>query len=177
MSRSKTASPSISEMREFASFGADEQAFITRALDVFMGRGDAFKDWTKDGSATSASAIRGQYLAYRELRTLRGSVPATDSLDGVAPFIGALVRIAAQDLAAEQLASFSAFRFLYERMLGADARTYLPAAFVGAAALPQVRPDRRRILLQSLSEAAATAPAWSAREPAFYPERIEAEVD
>jgi hypothetical protein len=40
-----------------------------------------------------------------------------------------------------------------------------------------VRPDRRRILLQSLSEAAATAPAWSAREPAFYPERIEAEVD
>lgn len=173
MSRSKTASPSISEMREFASFAADEQAYITRALDVFMGRGDAFKDW----SGTSASAIRGQYLAYRELRTLSGSIPATDSLDGVAPFIGALVRIAAQDLAAEQLASFSAFRFLYERMLGADARPYLPAAFVGAAALPQVRPDRRRILLQSLSEAAATAPAWSAREPAFYPERIEAEVD
>lgn len=172
MARSKTASPSICEMREFASFGADEQAYITRSLDVFMGRGDAFKDW----SGTSPAAIRGQYLAYRELRTLKSAVPAIDSLDKVAPFIGALLRIAAQDLAAEQLASFSAFRFLYERLLGAEARPYLPAAFVGAAALPQIRPERRRVLLQSLSEAAATAPAWSPREPAFYPERIEDEA-
>jgi hypothetical protein len=172
MARSKTASPSICEMREFASFGADEQAYITRSLDVFMGRGDAFKDW----SGASPSAIRGQYLSYRELRTLKSAVPAIDSLDKVAPFIGALVRIAAQDLAAEQLASFSAFRFLYERLLGAQARPYLPSAFVGAAALPQIRPERRRGLLQSLSEAAATAPAWSPREPVFYPERIEDEA-
>ncbi len=171
MARSKTASPSISEMREFASFSGDEQAYITRSLDVFMGRGDAFKDW----SGTSPAAIRSQYIAYRELRGLRASIPATDVLDGMAPFIGALVRISAQDLAAEQLGSFSAFRFLYERLLGAEARPYLPAAFVGAAALPQVRPERRRALLQSLSEAAATAPAWSPREPAFYPERIEDE--
>ncbi len=173
MARSKTASPSICEMREFASFGAGEQAYITRSLDVFLSRGDAFKDW----SETSPSAIRSQYLAYRELRALRSVVPATDALDGVAGFIGVLVRIAAQDLAAEQLGSFSAFRFLYERMLGAAARPYLPAAFVGAAALPQIRPERRRMLLQSLSEAAATAPAWSPREPAFYPERIEDEVE
>ncbi len=173
MARSKTASPSISEMREFASFSGEEQAYITRSLDVFMGRGDAFKDWS--GPNVSPSAIRGQYIAYRELRGLRANIPATDSLDGMAPFIGALVRIGAQDLAQEKLESFCAFRFLYERLLGAEARPYLPAAFVGAAALPQVRPERRRALLQSLSEAAATAPAWSLREPAFYPERIEDE--
>ena len=53
---------------------------------------------------------------------------------------------------------------------------WLPAAFCAAAALPQIRPARRKMLLQSLSEAAATAPGWSDREPCFYPERVEAEA-
>jgi serine/threonine protein kinase len=81
-----------------------------------------------------------------------------------------------QDLAQEQIDSFSAYRFLYERLLGARARPWLPAAFCGAAALPQIRPARRKMLLQSLSEAAATAPGWSEREPCFYPEKVEAEA-
>ena len=93
-------------------------------------------------------------------------------MDGVGDFLGPLVRITAQDLAQERLDSFSAYRFLYERLLGGRVRPFLPAAFCGAAALPQIRPDRRKMLLQSLSEAAATAPAWSTREPAFYPERM-----
>lgn len=174
MARSQTTSPSICEMREFASFSAAEQRFITRSLDVFMGRGDAFKCWA--GETGGVSAIRGQYIAYRELRALYGAIPSTTALDGVADFIGALVRISAQDLALEQLDSFSAYRFLYERMLGAAARPFLPAAFCAAAALPQIRPERRKMLLQSLSEAAATAPAWSDRQPAFFPERIEDEA-
>lgn len=174
MPRSQTASLSISEMREFAGFTASEQAFITRSLDVFMGRGDAFKDWVSEGG--SSATIRAQYIAYRELRALRQSLPATLGFDGLAQYIGPMVRIAAQDLVQDQIASFSAFRFLYERMLGAAARPFLPAVFCAAAALPQVRPCRRKMLLQSLSEAAATAPGWSEREPAFFPERIEDEA-
>lgn len=174
MAESKTSSLTISELREFAGFTADEQLFIERSLDIFMGRGDAFKAWGMDG-ATNAS-IRAQYLSYRELRGLRSTIPSETGLDGIAPFIGAMVRIAAQDLAQEKISCFSAFRFLYERLMGADARPFLPAAFCAAAALPQIRPERRKILLQSLSESAATAPAWSTREPAFYPERIEDEV-
>ena len=50
------------------------------------------------------------------------------------------------------------------------------AAFCGAAALPQIRPNRRKHLLQSISEAAATAPGWSQREPSFYPEWVEKEA-
>jgi len=65
----------------------------------------------------------------------------------------------------EKIASFSAFRFLYERLLGADVRPLLPSVFCSAAALPQIRPNQRKVLLQSLSEAAATAPGWSTREP------------
>jgi hypothetical protein len=34
-------------------------------------------------------------------------------------------------------------------------------------------PDRRRTLLQSISESAATAPGWSTREPVFWPEWVE----
>jgi len=169
---SSGSSATIAELREFASFDADERAFIERSLDVALGRGDAFKLWSR--KPADHAAIRQQYLAYRELRTLRDALPSETSFDGVALFIGALVRISAQDLAQEQLSSFSAYRFLYERLLGAAARPFLPAAFCAAAALPQLRPERRRILLQSLSEAAATAPGWSGREPSFIPECIAA---
>jgi hypothetical protein len=174
MARTGTASLTIAELREFASFTEDEQLFIERGLDVGLGRGDAFKQWSRRAGDTAA--IRQQYLAYRELRSLRDAIPCEASLDGVQAFIGALVRISAQDLMQERIASFSAYRFLYERLLGARARPWLPAAFCGAAALPQIRPGRRKMLLQSLSEAAATAPGWSEREPCFYPEKVEAEA-
>ena len=174
MAKTGTASLTIAELREFASFTEDEQLFIERGLDVGLGRGDAFKQWSR--RAGDKAAIRQQYLAYRELRALREAIPGETSLDGVQGFLGALLRITAQDLAQEQIASFSAYRFLYERLLGARARPWLPAAFCGAAALPQIRPSRRKMLLQSLSEAAATAPGWSDREPCFYPEKVEAEA-
>ena len=171
MAKTGTASLTIAELREFAGFTEDEQLFIERSLDVGLGRGDAFKQWSGD-----ADAIRSQYLAYRELKALREAIPSEASLEGVQDFIGTLVRISAQDLVQEQITSFSAYRFLYERLLGAKSRPWLPAAFCGAAALPQIRPFRRKTLLQSLSEAAATAPAWSEREPCFYPEKVEAEA-
>ena len=165
-----SSSPVIAELREFAGFDVEERSFIERSLDIALGRGDAFKLWSR--KPADHSAIRQQYLAYRELRGLRDAMPNETSFDGVAVFIGTLVRISAQDLAQDQLSSFSAYRFLYERLLGAAARPFLPAAFCAAAALPQLRPERRRILLQSLSEAAATAPGWSEREPSFFPECV-----
>ncbi|GAA5045830.1 hypothetical protein GCM10023208_00690 [Erythrobacter westpacificensis] len=171
---SKTFSLTIAEMREFAGFAEYEQEFIERSLDIALGRCDAFKTWSV--CPEDKRAIRGQYLAYRELKHLRTLIPEGESFDGVESLMGTLLRISAQDLAMERLDSFSAYRFLYERLLGAAVRPFLPAAFCAAAALPQIRPERRRMLLQSLSEAAATAPAWSSKEPAFYPEKIEAEA-
>jgi hypothetical protein len=173
MAKTGTASLTIAELREFAGFTECEQRFIERGLDIAMGRGDAFKTWSSDGDG---SAIRSQYLAYRELKALRDMVPCETTMDGLEAFMGPLMRVTAQDLALERIECFSAYRFLYERLLGAHARPWLPAAFCAAAALPQIRPARRKMLLQSLSEAAATAPGWSDREPCFYPERIEAEA-
>ena len=174
MAKTGTASLTIAELREFASFSESEQRFIERSLDIGLGRGDAFKAW--GGVAVDTAAIRSQYLAYREIRALAGSMPCETTMDGLEAFMGPLMRVTAQDLALEQLESFSAYRFLYERLFGAKVRPWLPAAFCAAAALPQIRPARRKVLLQSLSEAAATAPGWSDREPCFYPERVEAEA-
>jgi hypothetical protein len=177
MAKAGTASLTIAELREFAGFSQSEQRFIERGLDIGLGRGDAFKAWgTPGGAKGQDAAIRGQYLGYRELRALRDDVPCETTLEGLDAFMGPLLRVTAQDLALEQLESFSAYRFLYERLFGARVRPWLPAAFCAAAALPQIRPGRRKVLLQSLSEAAATAPGWSEREPCFYPERVEAEA-
>lgn len=173
------AALTINELREFASFSACEQRYIKRSLDIGLGRQDAFKLWARD--ASEIASIRSQYVAYQDLKGLRGTFPDEDAsyepgFDGLDDFMGKLLRLTAFDLAQERLECFSAYRFLYERLLGAPVRPWLPSAFCAAAALPQIRPDRRKILLHSISEAAATAPAWSTREPCFYPEWVEKEA-
>ena len=166
-----TASVTIAEMREFAGFTAAEQRYIRRSLDVGLARCDAFRLWGR--SPEECAAIRGQYVAYQELKLLRYSIPGDHNFDGIEGFLGKLARVAAYDLSQERIDCFGAFRFLYERLLGARARPWLPSAFCAAAALPQIAPSRRKLLLQSLSEAAATAPGWSDRAPGFFPEYIE----
>jgi len=167
----RTTTATISEMREFASFTALEQRYIKRSLDIGLARGDAFKLWAR--SDEDSISIRRQYVVYQDLKALRALVPVRGSIGEVERFAAKLMRVAVFDLEQEAIASFSAFRFLYERLLGAGARPYLPAIFCAAAALPMIAPDSRKALLQSLSEAAATAPGWSAREPGFYPEYVE----
>lgn len=174
MSRATIASVTINELREFATFAPCEQRYIRRSLDVGLARGDAFHTWARD--ADEGGSIHEQYEAYRDLPPLRAMLRRQDSFDGMDVFFAQLVRITTFDLGQERLRSFSAYRFLYERLLGAWARPWLPAAFCGAAALPLIAPDRRKLLLQSISEAAATAPGWSDREPSFYPEWIEKEA-
>jgi hypothetical protein len=174
MANTTAASLTIAELREFAGFEASEQRYIKRSLDVGLGRQDAFKLWARDAQETAS--IRSQYVVYQDLKALRGKVPVDSSFDAIEEYMGKLLRIAAFDLAQDRLTCFSSFRFLYERLLGAEVRPFLPSAFCAAAALPQIRPERRKHLLQSISEAAATAPGWSAREPSFYPEWVAKEA-
>jgi hypothetical protein len=179
MSETETAQTILSEMREFAGFSSSEQRYIRRSLDIGLSRQDAFSRWAR-GPAETAS-IRTQYLIYLDLKILRGllcdegaggCIAGIEDLESV---MGPLLRVTAFDLAQGRLDGFSAYRFLYERLLGPEVRQWLPAAFCGAAALPHIRPERRKGLLQSISEAAATAPGWSLRAPRFYPEFVEME--
>lgn len=174
MAHQGTSGITIAELREFASFTSAEQRYIRRSLDAARNPTDAADRWAR--SMEEEASIHEQAELYREFALLRQLLPYVDGVEGLEPFMGPLVRLTAFDLAQNRISGFSAYRFLYERLLGAAARPWLPGAFCGAAALPVIRPDRRRALLQSISEAAATAQSWSPREPVFYPEFVETEV-
>jgi hypothetical protein len=161
----------LAEIKEFASFDSAAQRYLRRSLDVAFERSDAIAVWSRD--VVEASSIRAQRKVYANLHDLRQMVPCDSGLDLLEPFIGKLTRVTAFDLGQNRLSSFAAYRFLYERLIGASARPWFPAAFCAAASLPHLHPARRRLLLQSISEAAATAPGWSAREPVFFPEWVE----
>ena len=159
------------EIKEFGSFGKGTQRYIRRSLDVGLGRRDAMKRWSRD--VGEAASIRAQERVYRRLDHIRAHVPDDSGLDEMEPLMAPLITMTAFDLGQDKLPDFAAYRFLYERLIGAAVRPWLPAAFCAAAALPHLHPDRRRALLQSISEAAATAPGWSNREPVFFPEWVE----
>ena len=161
----------LAEMKEFAGYPAATQRYVRRSLDIGLEREDAMDRWSRD--LVEAASIRGQAKLYRMLPDLRERVPEESGLDAIEPFLTPLITLAAFDLGQGRLTTFSAFRFLYERLIGAEVRPWLPAAFCAAAALPHLHPELRRKLLQSISEAAATASGWSNRQPAFFPYWVE----
>lgn len=161
----------LSEMKEFAGFAAATQRYIRRSLDIGLDRTDAMERWSRD--VVEAASIRAQAHIYDRLPEIRALIPDDSGLDAMEPFMAPLVTVSAFDLGQGRLTCFSAYRFLYERLIGAESRPWLPAAFCAAASLPHLHPDLRRKLLQSISEAAATASGWSNRQPAFYPQWVE----
>jgi len=161
----------LAEMKEFASFGSATQRYIRRSLDVGLERQDAVATWSRD--AVEAASIRTQMTHYEKISEIRALIPEESNVDGIEVFMGALTSLSAYDLGQGRLNSFPAYRFLYERLLGPEVRPWLPGGFCGAASLPHLHPRMRKNLLQSISEAAATAPGWSIREPSFFPEWIE----
>jgi len=158
-------------MKEFGGFAKGTQRYIRRALDIGLDRRDPVERWSRD--PLEAASIRAQERVYRRLDHMRASVPDDSGLDAMEPIMAPLVTMTAFDLGQERLGCFASYRFLYERLIGAGIRPWLPGAFCAAAALPHLHPDRRRTLLQSISESAATAPGWSSREPTFFPEWVE----
>lgn len=161
----------IQEMKEFAGFAAGTQRYIRRSLDIGLDRDDAIALWSRD--VIEETSIKVQSRIYRRLDAIRQTVPDDSGIESVEGFLAPLVAVSAFDLGQNRLDCFASYRFLYERLIGAAARPWLPGAFCAAAALPHIHPERRRDLLQSISEAAATAPGWSNRESAFYPAWVE----
>jgi hypothetical protein len=166
-----TGTMTLAEMKEFASFPAATQRYVRRSLDIGLDRDDAMRRWSRD--VVEAASISAQARLYERLPAIRAIVPDDSGLEAIEPFMAPLMTITAFDLGQGRLTTFSAYRFLYERVIGPDVRPWLPAAFCAAAALPHLHPDLRRKLLQSISEAAATASGWSNRAPAFFPNWVE----
>ncbi|MBS0283161.1 MAG: hypothetical protein JSS15_01955 [Proteobacteria bacterium] len=161
----------LAEMKEFAGFAASTQRYIRRSLDIGLDREDAMTRWSRD--MVEAASIRAQARHYERLPDIRALVPDDSGLDRVEAFLAPLITVTAFDLGQGRLPTFSSYRFLYERLIGANVRPWLPGAFCAAAALPHLHPELRRKLLQSISEAAATASGWSSRQPSFFPYWVE----
>ncbi len=168
-----TASPAVAELAEFAGFSREEQLYIERSLDLALGE-SSLRELAREGE--HLAGLRERRCAYRELRALRFAMPQPGCPAALDGFMGMLLRSTAQDLARGSLGCFGAYRFLYERLMGAAVRPWLPAAFCGAAAMPQIPPHRRKALLGTLTEAAATAGGWSNLEPSFFPRSLENET-
>ena len=161
----------LDEMKEFAALPPAAQRYIRRSLDVAFQRNEAIDVWSREPE--EAASIRKQALCYELLAEVRATVPDDLGLGANPVFFGALVRLSEFDLGQNRLTSFAAYRFLYERLLGAALRPWLSAAFCAAASMPSLHPSIRRMLLKSISEADATSAAWPTREPAFFPEWVE----
>src|SRR3546814_6460294 len=87
--------------------------------------------------------------------------------------IGLLITISAFDLGEGKIECFSAYHFLYERLLGPSVRPWLPSAFVGAASLPYIHPSLRKALLSSITAGEMAAIDWSNFDPVFFPEWVD----
>jgi hypothetical protein len=170
-SRHSAGARALDEMKEFATFPAAAQRYIRRSLDVAFHRTDALEIWSRE--AEERVSIQKQLVCYAALAEVRAHVPEDLGLGADPLFFGTLVQLSEFDLVQGRLTSFAAYRFLYERLLGATIRPWLSPAFCAAASLPSLHPSLRRMLLKSMSEAAATSSSWSAREPSFYPEWVE----
>ena len=160
----------IAEMQEFGSFGAEAQYYIRRALDAAFAPALAVDRWAR--SDDEAAAIRGQTKLYRLLPQIRGAIPRAGVMASSDEFLFPLMTASVFDLSGGRLTGFAPYRFLYERLLGAEIRPWLPSAFAAAAAMPHMMPSRRRALLASMGS--ALTDRWSTAEPAFIPEWLAA---
>ncbi len=161
----------LTEIKEFANFSSKAQRYIRMALDIAYGRDDAIALWSRNNDEIKAMKL--QQKKYAKLDALRSHIPNHDDIAGNEIFFAQLMAISSFDILQGKLDCFAAYRFLYERLLGAHVRPWLPAIFCATASLPQLDPKERKKLLQSISEAAATAAGWSKRAPSFFPEWVE----
>ncbi len=169
--RSNEGASTLREIAEFASFPAATQRYIRRSLDIGLGRGNAIATWSRD--MVEAAGIRAQAHIYELLVPLRERIPDSTEYAGLVGFQDLLVAVSGFDLGQGRLNGFGAYRFLYERLIGARVRPWLPGGFAAAAMLPALDPRLRKSLLETIPETVATAPGWSGREPAFFPEWVD----
>jgi hypothetical protein len=169
--RFSTGTAVLMEMMEFASFPKGTERYIRRSLDIGLSRRDAVSWWSRNEA--EAVLIRAQLEAYRRLDEIRDLIPGESRVQRTPALMVPLVEVSAFDLCHGWLIGFPAYRFLYERLLGAAIRPWLPAAFSAAAMLPQIQPEDRLVLLRSLGEETIACTAWSPREPMFIPEWVE----
>jgi hypothetical protein len=164
----------IAEMKEFGSFHKKTQRYIRQALDVAFRRGDPLQKWGR--TQQERDDIRTQQHNYELLLNrvrMRLDRAGGISIGHSEHITGPLIGLATFDLSCGKLPGFGPFRFLYERLFGAEVRPWLPGVYCAAAASPLLYPVDRKNLLHAISEQSACAESWSKIDPLFLPEWVE----
>jgi len=161
----------LSELKEFAGFTAAEQRYIRRSLDVAFAGLEATEHWAR--GIKEAAAIGLQTRTYEAIDEINSVVPADIEPDDPGSILAPLIRMSSFDLQEGKLTSFDAYRFLYERLLGAAIRPWLMSAFCAAATMPCVHPQLRGELFESLLCRDMAAINGGTGAAVFFPEWIE----
>lgn len=161
----------LDEIKEFAGFTTAEQRYIRRSLDIVLERAEAAEHWAR--GVEEAASIGRQARAYSAIPNIQALIPEGIDAEEAGPLLSPLITISAFDLAQGRLTCFAAYRFLYERLIGAAVRPFLVSAFCAASALPCIHPELRAELLLSLDCQDVGAAGWASREPLFFPEWVE----
>jgi hypothetical protein len=160
----------LREMEEFGQLPVAAQRYIRRSLQVRFQHPASLGELAR--SPAEADSIARQISLYDRIDAVIAAIPVDDDIASVTRFTSLIAPLIAFDIGEQKLESFAALGFLYERLLGAAARPWLPAVFMLVVSLPDLDPNRRLTLLASVT-ADAVMPHWSNREPQFFPEWIE----
>lgn len=159
------------EIQEFAMFPRAAQRYIRRSLAVRYGCRNDLARFARN--CEEAASIAAQARVYDQLAQMGSTIAPDAEFASIDPLMSPLISATTFDLGEKRLATFNAYRFLYERLVGASVRPWLLSVFCAAATLPHLHPTLRLALLQSIDRGTAGAPGWSSREPLFFPEWIE----
>ena len=160
----------LREMSEFGKLPIAAQRYIRRSLKVRLGEVESLAELAR--SPAEAKSIGRQIELYQQVDAVIDAIPVDGDVASISRFSTTIAPLVAFDLGEQKLESFAAFSFLYERLLGAAARPWLPAIFLMAASLPDLHPNRRLSLLGSVTADAVTSRS-STHEPEFVPQWIE----
>jgi hypothetical protein len=158
----------MAELREFASFSPETQRFICQSLDIAFYPDLPIKTWARD--ELDADRIAAQKQVYRALPGIRAALPRISAPVDAEAFLYPLIEASAFDISCADIANFAQYRFLYERLLGARVRPWLPTAFMTAASLPYIPADIRQALIATAGD--ALTDDWSNVEPVYWPKLL-----
>jgi hypothetical protein len=99
----------------------------------------------------SAVLLSGDAKLIAEART---RIPQSNAYWELGPFFECAIPAAAFDLGNGPFDTFEEFEFLYDRLLGAIAKPWLPPLFLAAASMPGLIPEARIRLISSFEPSA-----------------------
>ena len=124
-------------------------------------------------SPIETASIKAQDKLYRALlQVIRNSIPDDIEINAMSEIIGLLITISAFDLGEGKIECFSAYRFLYERLVGPSVRPWCRARrrSSGLAFSP---PKSSEGAVGSITAREVAAIDWSNFDPVFFPDWVD----